>query len=116
MRFWAILLAWALAAQVTAPALALASTVRGCCCAGDHGQRNCHCPACSKARSIEEGQASVRSCNAGGAVATVTGAFAAAPPSVEPVSTLLVSSVVFAMADLAPPGRAIDVPTPPPLG
>ena len=114
MRARAILVAWVLAAQVIAPSLALASTVRsGCCCAAS--EKRCHCPACSKTRSLEEGQDVAGACGHDDGAGRATSLLVAAP-----VRALLpvvpVATPPRPAPSVAPPGRCDEVPTPPPLG
>lgn len=115
MRVRAILLAWVLLAQVVAPSLALASTVRSCCCAGDHGAKKCHCPSCSKARAFEEGQQALRSCGSTQGVSAPHAILAVEAPSMllalDPPATDPEIPSPFA----SPPSLALEVPTPPPL-
>jgi hypothetical protein len=115
MRVRAILVAVTLAAQVVAPALALASTVRTCCCAADHGQKKCHCPACTEGRALEEGQHLLRSCGSGTAAIAPHGAMAVEPPP--SIALVLPPAIPVAVSRTAtaPPWLAFEVPTPPPL-
>lgn len=117
MRGRAILLALVMGAQIVAPSLALASTVRHCCCdGGEHTVRKkCPCPACSKARALGEGQSSMRSCGSDPSVATPAPVLAALSPSVPHVTTAVAAPRLAPARPNAPPWRSVEVPTPPPL-
>jgi hypothetical protein len=117
MRGRAILLALVMGAQIVAPSLALASTVRHCCCdGGEHSVRKkCPCAACSKARALGEGQDSMRSCGSESSVATPAPVLAALSPSIQHVALAAVAPRVVPAQPNAPPWRPVEVPTPPPL-
>ncbi|HET9752564.1 MAG TPA: hypothetical protein VFP52_06370 [Myxococcales bacterium] len=106
-----------MASQIVAPSLALASTVRHCCCdGGEHSVRKkCPCPACSKARAMGEGQDSMRSCGSHGSIATPVLVLAAVSPSIQHVTVTAFALRVAPAQPNAPPFRSVEVPTPPPL-
>jgi len=115
MRRRAILLAWMMAAQVVVPSFALLATVRTCCCSGGHTERKCHCPSCSKARAIEEGQDFARSCGSDDAPATLAPVLAMTAPVTTVIVAPATAARITSAQPTAPPWRAIEVATPPPL-
>ena len=117
MRGRAVLLALVMATQIVAPSLALAGTVRHCCCdGGQHSVRKkCPCPACSKARAMGEGQDSMRSCGHADSVAAPSPVLATLSPSLEHVTVAVVVVGIAPAQPNAPPWRSVEVPTPPPL-
>jgi hypothetical protein len=104
-------------AQMVAPSLALASTVRHCCCDGGQHEvrKKCPCRACTEARALGEGQDSMRSCGTHPGVATPAPVLAALSPSIEQVTVAVVEPRIAPAQPTAPPWRSVEVPTPPPL-
>ena len=114
MRARAILVAWVLTAQIIAPSLALASTVRSsCCCAAT--EKRCHCPGCTKARALEEGQGILSQCGSSQGQALTPSINVFVPPA-GTVHPEVAAQAVADFTSISPPLATRDVPTPPPLG
>lgn len=114
MRARAILVAWVLTAQIIAPSLALAATVRSsCCCATS--EKRCHCPGCTRARALEEGHGLLSQCGSSQGEALTPSINVFVPPA-EPIQPEVAAQAVADFTSLSPPFSTRDVPTPPPLG
>ena len=114
MRARAILVAWVLSAQVIAPSLALASTVRATCCCATR-EKQCHCPGCTRARALESGHGLLTQCGGSQGQALTPSVHVVVQPA-DPVQPKLAAGSVADFTSLSPPFSTRDVPTPPPLG